>query len=155
MESKRKIARETARKQAAREVIALTKEELRKGPRGPGESLPADQGPLVITNTNEQGQVHHSTFSPNRTSSKFTSPSHVRRMNREPHRTWQRGSRAIEEREEGNFPLITSNSQTPLMYAMMQPGVKKKSMVELPVLESETSSSVTSSMLLGRQLSVR
>ena len=155
MEYKCKIAHETARKQAAREAITLAKDELRKGPRGPGESLPADQGLPVVTNSNEQGQVHLSAFSPNRTSSKFTSPSHMRGMSHEQHRTWQRGSRAIEEREGQNFPLITSTSHTPLMYGMMQPGAKKKNQVAQSVLGSETSSSATSSMLMGRQLSVR
>ena len=151
MASKRKIDREIARKQAAKEAIAIAKEDLRRGPHRPGEALPSSQGPPVITDSESQ----HVQFSPNRTSTDFKSPSHIRHLNREAHSTWQRGSRVLSADDEGHFPLIHSSSETPLMYGMLQPGAKKTSIVELPVITSETSSSATSSMIISKQLFVR
>ncbi len=142
--SRRKIDRENARKRVAREAIAITKEELRRGIYRPNE------GPMLITDTKSQ----HMQFSANRTGSEFKSPSNIRHVSREAHSTWQRGTRVLKSSEKTlHFPLIRTDEETPLMYGMLQPGTKIVSLAELS--NSEVSSSTTSIITTNKPLSVR
>ncbi len=150
--SRRKVNRAIARKQVAREAIAIAKEELRKCLHGPGEAMPASKGPPVITDSESQ----HLQFATNRMISEFQSPSHVRRISQEAHNTWQRGSKALNSIEKGHFPLIQSSTcETPLMYGILQPGTIKTSFAELPDIDSEITSSDTSIMIGNKDVSVR
>ena len=150
--SRRKVNRAIARKQVAREAIAIAKEELRKCLHGPGEAMPASKGPPVITDSESQ----HLQFATNRMISEFQSPSHVRRISQEAHNTWQRGSKALNSIEKGHFPLIQSSTcETPLMYGILQPGTIKTSFAELPDIDSEITSSDTSTTIGNKDVSVR
>ncbi len=104
----------------------------------------------IVTDTESQ----HMQFSANRMSSEFKSPSHIRRLSREAHNTWQRGTRVLESNEKKNnhFPLIQTGEETPLMYGMLQPGTKIVSLAELT--GSEVTSSTTSSTITNKPLSV-
>ena len=140
MEAKRKVAKEVARKQAARVTIAEVKKELRYGPRGPGEQRPAYRGNPVRTESDEdvieRREKHWEAFV--RKQSEYTTPTHVKRMSVDAHKTWQRGAEAMEEAQKGShhFPILPASSSSAIMYEMMAPG---------PVLTSQDASPLTSS----------
>ena len=75
MDVKKKVAREVARKQAARAAMAETRKELRRvvSRSGPPPPITAELQPLSAHRT----------------------PARVRQTSRAAHRTWQRGSLAL------------------------------------------------------------
>lgn len=142
MKSKRTVAHEIARKAAARLTIASTKEEVHRGPHRPGESQPSDQGPPLLTSDSNDLEYSHLPLVK-------TSPrvpcSHVQQMGREAYsrRTWQRGYRAVQEKDQ-HFPLIAANLSPSLMYSMMQPPANQHKVVDHEV-SSKSSISANSS----------
>lgn len=166
MDAKRKVARETARKEAARVAIAEVKRELRHGPRGPGEQRPAARGSAVRTESDQDVRLRREeqleAFA--KKQSEYTSPAHVRRMTHESHKTWQRGAEAIEEEAKAkkgshHFPIIPANSRSAIMYDMMAPSSILTSQVDSPLNSSSAhhtgSNSVTDSMVINKFQTVR
>ena len=100
MEVKQKVAREVARKQAARAAIALGKEELSSV-----RSVPPSQGmvgfsvdlPLGDTLAEKQEQGVRGSIA-GKPGYRYRSPvsSHLRKISKEAHRTWQRGTQVWE-----------------------------------------------------------
>ncbi len=113
MESKRKIAKEVARREAARGALALAQEDMRAAAEGPGEAIPQHHGRDPVLHT---GPVIHTGFG---MGSEFKSPSHVCKMVRESHDTWQRGAKVM--RESDCLPILDHHEKTPLLYNMMKP----------------------------------
>ena len=140
MDAKRKVAKEVARKEAARAAIAEVKRELRCGPRGPGEQRPAACGSAVRRESDENVRERREELLEEfaRKQSEYTSSAHVRRMSFEAHKTWQRGMKAMEEAKNRShhFPILPASSRSAIMYEMMAPG---------PVLKSHDGSPLTSS----------
>ena len=143
MDAKRKVAKEVARKEAARMAIEEVKREIRCGPQGPGEQRPAPHGSTV----SDQDVRHRredllGEFA--RKQSAYTSPAHVRRMNFEAHKTWQRGAEAMEEAKNGthHFPILPANSRSAMMYEMMAPGLVLKSDNASPLTSSDIHSDI-------------
>ena len=167
MDAKRKVAKETARKEAARVAIAEVKRELWYGPRGPGEQRPAARGSTVRTESDQDVRLrreeHLEAFA--KKQSEYTSPAHVRRMTQESHKTWQRGAEAIEEAQteakkgSHHFPIIPASSQSAIMYDMMAPSSILTSQVGSPLTSSSAhhtgSNSVTDSMVISKFQVVR
>ena len=165
MDAKQKVAKETARKQAARLAIAEVKRELRYGPHGPGEQRPAARGSAVRTESDQDVRLrreeHLEAFA--KKQAEYTSPAHVRRMTHESHKTWQRGAEAIEEdtktKGSHHFPIIPASSQSAIMYNMMAPGSILTSQVGSPLTPSSTphtgSNSATDSMVISKFQAVR
>ena len=163
MDAKRKVAKEVARKQTAKTAIALAKEELRCGPRGPGEQRPAARGNVVRTDSNqdvrERREEQLEAFA--KKQSEYTSPAHVRRMNFEAHKTWQRGAEAMESSGKGShhFPILPASSRSAIMYEMMAPGPVMRSQVATPSSSSNTqthtSATSTYSILINKYQAVR
>ena len=165
MDAQRKVAKETARKQAARVAIAEVKRELRYGPRGPGEQRPAARGSTIRTESDQDVRLrreeHLEAFA--KKQSEYTSPAHVRRMTHESHKTWQRGAEAIEVETKAkgshHFPIIPANNQSAIMYDMMAPGSILTSQVASPLTSSSAhhtgSNSATDSMVISKFQVVR
>ena len=164
MEAKRKVAKEVARKQAARVTIAEVKRELRCGPCGPGEQRPAARGSAVRTESDQDVRLrreeHLEAFA--KKQSEYTSPAHVRKMSHEAHKTWQRGAEAMENTKtkgSHHFPIIPASSRSAVMYDMMTPGSILTSQVASPLTSSGTphtsSNSATSSMVISKFQAVR
>ena len=166
MDAKRKVAKETARKEAARVAIAEVKRELRYGPRGPGEQRPAARGSAVRTESDQDVRLrreeHLEAFA--KKQSEYTSPAHVRRMTQESHKTWQRGAEAMEKAAKAkkgshHFPIIPANSRSAIMYDMMAPSSILMSQVGSPLTSSSThptgSNSATDSMVISKFQVVR
>ena len=159
MEARKKVAREIARKQAAKAAIALVKEELRNVDTIPQYPQTAVRMDLTSTELVQEKPTREGTERQNRI------PVAMRKMNRESHRTWQRGTHVMMDRQAAlasqvdtvHFPLLSSaTDDSPLMYEMMRPGPTLRSMTTTPI-DSVTASSSTSpggSMLL-QQLTVR
>ncbi len=163
MEARKKVAREVARKQAARATIALAKEEL-KGvdhclPSHPHTTLRMDlSGPDGIGTEGDPRPRMVGRLQEHRT------PVSMRRFSREAHRTWQRGALVITERQAASmgskghthFPLLSPTEETPLMYEMMRPGPMLQSIPATPGdTESTASSPSGSASLAHHQLTVQ
>lgn len=166
MDAKRKVAKETARKEAARVTIAALKEELRCGPRGPGEQRPGGHGNVVRRDSDEDVQemreAQLKAFA--KKQSENNSPSHIRRMSFEAHNTWQRGVKAMEEAAQNgshHFPILPASSRSAIMYEMMAPGPVLRSQEVSPLTSSKPHSdhgnntSANSSMLISNYQTVR
>lgn len=143
MEAKQRIAKEVARKAAACTAIAMAREGMRACHHGPGESIPsAAQGPVVETSTGDTYSMpSHKGFGMSSEATK--SPSHVTKMARECHATWQRGAKAVEPNKQ--FPTIQSvvDENPPLMYRMMLPHLRTKS-ADTPFTEVDSTCSTNS-----------
>ena len=162
MDAKQKVARETARKQAAKEAIAEVKRELRCGPRGPGEQRPATRGNTTRRESDQDVRLlkeeYLEAFAKKQL--EYVSPSHVRRMTQGAHKTWQRGVEAMEEGERAkkgshHFPLIpATNNRSAIMYEMMAPSSILSSQVGSPLTSSGAvrtgCNSGTNSMLISK-----
>ena len=166
MDAKRKVAKETARKEAARVAIAKVKRELRYGPRGPGEQRPAARGSAVRTESDQDVRLRREEHleAIAKKQSEYTSPAHIRRMTQESHKTWQRGAEAIEEAAKSkkgshHFPIIPASSRSAIMYDMMASGSILTSQVSSPLTSSSAhhtgSNSVTDSMVISKFQVVR
>ena len=169
MDAKKKVAKENARKEAARVAIAEVKRELRYGPRGPGEQRPAARGGAVRTESDQDVRLrreeHLEAFTKKQL--EYTSPVHVRRMTHESHKTWQRGAEVIEEEEvkvkkgSHHFPVIPASSRSAIMYDMMAPSAILTCQGGLPLTSSSThhdmdcGNSATDSMLISKYQVVR
>ena len=127
------MAKEVARKQAARTAIAIAKEDMRRGPHHPGESVPALSGPPVKLGTNSGAWTHTNTA----TISTQTPP-HVKRISRQAHMSWQRGSETLRE-SVGHFPMLPLSEESPMMYDMMHPGLVCTSRMNTPFSELDSS----------------
>ena len=98
MEVKQKVAREVARKQAAQAAIALGKEELRSG-----KNVPPSQGMVRFSvdlpsgEMQKQGAEKKGGSVVEKPHYRYRSPvavsSHLKKISKEAHRTWQRGTR--------------------------------------------------------------
>ena len=159
MDAKQKVARETARKLAAREAIAEVKRELRYGPRGPGEQRPATRGNTTRTESNQDVRLQREEYlrAFAKKQSEYVSPSHVRRTTQDAHKTWQRGAEAMGEGEcakkgSHHFPVIPATNRSAIMYDMMAPGAILTSQVESPLTSSSRTgyNSGTDSMLISK-----
>lgn len=132
MDAKQRIARESARKEAARTAIATAKEEVRAWPRGLGMPTQQDQGIHI--------EDSYSTLL--RKGSEFKSPSHATKRSQVKscqYDTWQRGVKAVETNKR--FPPIHSTEDfSPLMYQMMVPHLPGKH-GDTPFTELESSTS--------------
>ena len=168
MDAKKKVAKENARKEAARVAIAEVKRDLRYGHRGPGEQRPAARGGAVRTESDQDVRLrreeHLEAFA--KKQSEYTSPAHVRRMTHESHKTWQRGAEAMEEEEakakkgSHHFPIIPASSRSAIMYDMMAPGSILTSQEGSPLTSSSAhhtdgGNSATDSMLISKYQMVR
>lgn len=121
MEAKTRVAKEVARKQAARAAIATSKE-------GSHKSAPHSHPPVYHESTtahpqNVELQDKLSPLWKNAEKQGPHSPVHVRKMSRESHRTWQRGSQVLtRQRPDLHFPILATVVESPLMYNRMYPG---------------------------------
>lgn len=133
IEAKQRIAKEVARKAAARVAIAMAKEEMRACPSGPGESVPAtSKGPVVLTDPDYPASLQRGAWP------EVKSPSHVTKACRN-HYTWQRGVDAVQKDKQ--FPvLVACEDSAPLMYQKMLPRPPRKS-AETPFTELNSSTS--------------
>lgn len=95
-----------ARKAAAHAAMAMAREEMKAGPRGPGEGIPSSNEPVVRLDT-----APPPTTTPGKGSE---GKGHVTRMTCRNHYTWQRGVEAVQEDKqfpvlrgrEGQFPML-------------------------------------------------
>ena len=130
MEAKTRVAKEVARKQAARAAIAMTKEGSQKS--GPRSHPPVYHESTTAHPQNVELQDKLSPLWKHPEMQGPHSPVHVRKMSRESHKTWQRGSEVLMRQRPGlHFPIIATAVESPLMYDMMHPG---------PILHSHTDS---------------
>ena len=130
MEAKTRVAKEVARKQAARAAIAMTKEGSQKS--GPRSHPPVYHESTTAHPQNVELQDKLSPLWKHPEMQGPHSPVHVRKMSRESHKTWQRGSEVLMRQRPGlHFPIIAPAVESPLMYDMMHPG---------PTLHSHTDS---------------
>jgi hypothetical protein len=167
MDAKKKVAKENARKEAARLAIAEVKRELRYGPRGPGEKRPAARGGAVRRESDQdvrsRREEHLEAFT--KKQSEYTSPAHVKRMTHESHKTWQRGAEAMEGEDKvkakkgsHHFPIIPANSRSAIMYDMMAPSSILTSQGGSPLTSSSAAvggNSATDSMVISNYQTVR
>ena len=162
MDAKRKVAKETARKQAAREAIAEVKRELRLGPQGPGEQRPPARGSAVRRESDEDVRQRREerleAFA--KKQSEYSSPAHVKKMSFEAHKSWQRGVEALESADKKgshHFPVLPATSRSAMMYDMMAPGSILTSQDISPLTSSDAhiDNSATSSMLISNYQTVR
>lgn len=118
MEAKTRVAKEVARKQAARAAIATSKE-------GSHKSGPRSHSPVYheSTTAHPQNVELQDKLSPLWKNQGPHSPVHMRKMSRESHRTWQRGSQVLtRQRPDLHFPILAATVESPLMYSRMHPG---------------------------------
>ncbi len=166
MESRRKVAREVARRQAARASIALARETLgtAERPRPPTHPHTTVRVDLSGHNGIRDGpQLRRGGVMERLQENRI--PAAMRRFSREAHRTWQRGAHVISQRQavftgtgdHAHFPLLPETEETPLMYEMMRPGSTLRSVVTTPgEAESSTSSATTEGASLPpHQVTVR
>lgn len=131
IEAKQRIAKEVARKAAARVAIAMAKEEMRACPHGPGESVTStSKGPVVATDPDRPQRG---------VGLDVKSPSHVTKTACRNHYTWQRGVEAVERDKQ--FPvLVAYEDSSPPMYRRMLPRPLRKS-ADTPFTELNSSTS--------------
>ena len=172
IEAQRRVAREHARKEAARMALAIAKEELSRGGGGGGgmtamvcstnPSLELKQQNLAAPQSS-QVRLTQERKTNNMERAEYRSSAWVRNMNKDAHRTWQRGDRSLNQQcqyrsaphghttaggadaqnnahvvthRNQHFPLIPAGSESALMYEMMKPA---------PMLQMVSGSAGTSS----------
>lgn len=127
VEAKRRVAKEVARKKAARAAAATARDDLKSCPHlhsyppvyheshlpsQPGEGSRAD---CMV-------ELHNPLRKSVKTQA-FRSPANARNTSWEAHRTWQRGCQVLmRERHDLHFPTLAPTVESPLMYDMMRPG---------------------------------
>ena len=123
VEAKKRVAKEVARKQAARAAIATAKDDLKSGPRLHSHPAVYHEGHLPSQQGEGSGadctvQLHNKL-----NHVKKQAPHSSPKMSWEPHRTWQRGCQVLmRERHSLHFPILATATESPLMYDMMRPG---------------------------------
>ena len=161
IEAKKRVAREVARRRAARAAIAQAREQLRavRGSHGlstapppAAEEMKTGQTELCMEELDKLVEERERERTA-RAASKWTrTGGHLGRMSREAGQTWQRGSQVVTEGEgagpapdshASHFPLISAAGDSPLMYHMMRPGPTFVSSVATPE-DSRLASSLSS-----------